>query len=207
MEVKLCIAKEARRKSNIEALEIKYGGIGMTLKEILEAGGGILFVVLTLVQVAPIKVNPWTVLGRSIGRVLNKEVMDKIEEGNAKNARYRIIRFNDEVKHDVKHTEEHFDQIIEDIDTDGGIDAAGIGLAVQRLGGTHQNRLVQIQHPGLIGHQRLIGAAVDLHIVWVGLVGLLPIGNGGKHAGVADLIGGVHLIDDHQSLVPLLLVE
>ena len=75
------------------------------------------FVVLTLVQVAPIKVNPWTVLGRSIGRVLNKEVMDKIEEGNAKNARYRIIRFNDEVKHDVKHTEEHFDQIIEDIDT------------------------------------------------------------------------------------------
>ena len=59
----------------------------------------------------------WTALGRSIGRVLNKEVMDKIEEGNAKNARYRIIRFNDEVKHDVKHTEEHFDQIIEDIDT------------------------------------------------------------------------------------------
>ena len=117
MEVKLCVAKEARRKSNIEVLEIKYGGIGMTLKEILEAGGGILFVVLTLVQVAPIKVNPWTELGRSIGRVLNKEVMDKIEEGNAKNARYRIIRFNDEVKHDVKHTEEHFDQIIEDIDT------------------------------------------------------------------------------------------
>lgn len=98
MEVKLCVAKEARRKSNIEVLGIKYGGIGMTLKEILEAGGGILFIVLTLVQVAPIKVNPWTALGRSIGRVLNKEVMDKIEEGNAKNARYRIIRFNDEVK-------------------------------------------------------------------------------------------------------------
>ena len=32
--------------------------------------------------------------------------------------------------------------IIEDIDTDGGIDAAGIGLAVQCLGGTHQNRLL-----------------------------------------------------------------
>ena len=72
MEVKLCVAKEARRKSNIEVLEIKYGGIEMTLKEIFEAGGGILFVVLTLVQVAPIKVNPWTALGRSIGRVLKK---------------------------------------------------------------------------------------------------------------------------------------
>ena len=65
MEVKLCVAKEARRKSNIEVLGIKYGGIGMTLKEILEAGGGILFIVLTLVQVAPIKVNPWTEIGRA----------------------------------------------------------------------------------------------------------------------------------------------
>ena len=37
MEVKLCVAKEARRKSNIEVLEIKYGGIEMTLKEIFEA--------------------------------------------------------------------------------------------------------------------------------------------------------------------------
>lgn len=46
MEVKLCVAKEARRKSKIEVLEIKYGGIGMTLKEILEAGGGILLLFL-----------------------------------------------------------------------------------------------------------------------------------------------------------------
>ena len=53
MEVKLCIAKEARRKSNIEALEIKYGGIGMTLKEILEAGGGILFVCLLYTSPSP----------------------------------------------------------------------------------------------------------------------------------------------------------
>lgn len=88
----------------------------MTLKELFETSGGVLFLVLTLVQIAPIKVNPWTALARSIGRALNKEVIDKIDEGNAKNARYRIIRFNDEVRHDVKHTEEHFDQIIDDID-------------------------------------------------------------------------------------------
>ena len=30
----------------------------MTLKEILETGGGVLLIVLTLVQIAPIKVNP-----------------------------------------------------------------------------------------------------------------------------------------------------
>ena len=83
----------------------------MTLKELMETGGGILFIVLTLVQIAPIKFNPWTALARAIGRALNKEVMDKIEEGDAKNARYRIIR------HNVRHTEEHFNQIIDDIDT------------------------------------------------------------------------------------------
>ena len=88
------------------------------------------------------------------------------------------------------------DGIIEDIDTDGGMDAAGKCLAVQCLGGTHQNRLVQIQHPGLIGHQRLIGAAVDLQLMGIFLIDLLPVRNGGKHAGIADLIGGVHLIDD-----------
>lgn len=88
----------------------------MTLKEIFETGGGVLFIVLTLVQVAPVKVNPWSTLARTLGRALNKDVMDKIDEGAATNARYRIIRFNDEVRHDVKHTEEHFDQIIEDID-------------------------------------------------------------------------------------------
>lgn len=89
----------------------------MTLKELMETGGGILFIVLTLVQIAPIKFNPWTALARAIGRALNKEVMDKIEEGDAKNARYRIIRFNDEIRHNVRHTEEHFNQIIDDIDT------------------------------------------------------------------------------------------
>ena len=52
----------------------------MTLKELMETGGGILFIVLTLVQIAPIKFNPWTALARAIGRALNKEVMDKIEE-------------------------------------------------------------------------------------------------------------------------------
>lgn len=89
----------------------------MTLKELMETGGGILFIVLTLVQIAPIKFNPWTALARAIGRALNKEVMDKIEEVDAKNARYRIIRFNDEIRHNVRHTEEHFNQIIDDIDT------------------------------------------------------------------------------------------
>ena len=37
------------------------------------------------------------------------------EESRATTCRYRILRFDDEVRHRNKHTKEHFDQILEDI--------------------------------------------------------------------------------------------
>lgn len=37
------------------------------------------------------------------------------DEEMAMTWRYRILRFNDEIMHDEKHTKEHFDQIMEDI--------------------------------------------------------------------------------------------
>lgn len=39
----------------------------------------------------------------------------EIAESEATTCRYRILRFNDEIIHDQKHTKEHFDQILEDI--------------------------------------------------------------------------------------------
>lgn len=88
----------------------------MSLNEIITSGGGVLLIVLTLIQIAPIKVNPWTKIGKAIGRALNTEVMDKLNESDANNARYRIIRFDDEIRHHEYHTEEHFNQMLEDID-------------------------------------------------------------------------------------------
>lgn len=38
-----------------------------------------------------------------------------ISEHEATTCRYRILRFNDEILHDQKHSKEHFDQILEDI--------------------------------------------------------------------------------------------
>lgn len=92
----------------------------MSLNElILEAivgGGGVLLALLTIVQLAPIKVNPWSRIARSLGRAMNVELMDKLNENEATDARYRILRFDDEIRHHVKHTEEHFNQILGDID-------------------------------------------------------------------------------------------
>ena len=84
----------------------------------------------TIVQLAPIKIEPWTWLARRIGRAINGEVLDKVSEmekrlaemeeqdkvREAKNIRFRILRFGDECRHKVWHSKEHFDQIIEDID-------------------------------------------------------------------------------------------
>lgn len=83
-----------------------------------------------LVQISPIKINPWTTIGRAIGRWINGELIEKVDnlesqfnqmekndaEREAKNARFRILRFGDECQQQVLHSQEHFDQIIEDID-------------------------------------------------------------------------------------------
>ena len=37
-------------------------------------------------------------------------------EQEAINCRYRILRFGDEVKHGTRHSQEHFEQILADID-------------------------------------------------------------------------------------------
>ena len=89
----------------------------MDIAEILKTGGGALVVILTLIEITPLKINPWRMIARWIGKALNADMMDVISENNAKIARYRIIRFYDETRHDVKHTEEHFNQIMDDIRT------------------------------------------------------------------------------------------
>lgn len=47
--------------------------------------------------------------------------MDQMEaaaaEREAKDARIRILRFGDECSHEVRHSREHFEQVIEDIDS------------------------------------------------------------------------------------------
>lgn len=88
----------------------------MSLYEFIIGGGGVLLALLTVIQIAPVKVNPWSKIAKSIGRAMNVEIMDKLNESEATDARYRIIRFDDEIRHHIKHTEEHFNQIMSDID-------------------------------------------------------------------------------------------
>ena len=101
----------------------------MTLKELLTGGGSALLILATLLQIAPIKINPWSFIAKKIGKALNGEVVEKVdglekniknlraecEEREATKCRARILRFGDEILHNVKHSKEHFDQILLDI--------------------------------------------------------------------------------------------
>ncbi len=114
----------------------------MTLKEIF-MGGGALVAILTLVQVSPIKIDPWSAIGkvfcaigRAIGKALNGAVIEKLDkmeaaqvetrmrldehirvddERNADLHRAYILRFNMELRRGMQHTDEDFNEILYNI--------------------------------------------------------------------------------------------
>lgn len=102
----------------------------MTIAQLLTSDGGALVILLTLIQIAPIKVNPWTALARAIGRAINKDVITKLDETrkildehiktdderNADLHRSKILQFNNELLRDIPHTQEDFIEILAEID-------------------------------------------------------------------------------------------
>lgn len=109
----------------------------MTVKEILTGSSLGLLALLTLVQIAPIKVNPWSALAKGIGKALSADVLKSLEEVKAEQKksqqrldahikvddrrdadrhRERILRFNNELLRDIPHTREDFIEILAVID-------------------------------------------------------------------------------------------
>ena len=106
------------------------------IKELVTNPGVIFIGAITVVEFVPIKINPWKTTFAWFGRAINGELivkMDKLEqevrdskqetkdlrnvcdERDATLRRTHILHFNDEILHGIKHTKEHFDQILEDI--------------------------------------------------------------------------------------------
>ena len=122
----------------------------MTLQEastILLSDGGfwaaVVIILLTLIEITPIKLNPWSWFAKKLGKAFNGEVMKEIsnlnqEIGNVKkevkgikkdvadireeakereatNRRTRILEFGDEILHEVDYSKEHWDSVLMDI--------------------------------------------------------------------------------------------
>lgn len=115
--------------------------------EIVGKCGIVLVVLFTVLQIAPVKINPWSWigkliskffgwLGKRIGKAINGEVITELgeikdrlselekhdqqqdvtrAEDKALDARRRILQFADEIRRKVRHSEEHFNNVFEDI--------------------------------------------------------------------------------------------
>lgn len=108
----------------------------MTMHELLAGGGCTAIVIMSLIEISPVKINPWKTIARWFGRAINGDILDEINkmksqiqdidtrtnnmqdearERDAVSCRTRILRFGDELLHDIHHSKEHFDQILMDI--------------------------------------------------------------------------------------------
>lgn len=110
----------------------------MSIQEILASSGGALVVLMTLVQISPIKVNPWSAIMRMFGKALNSDVIAKLDKMETVQAETRarleehicmddkrtadthrvlILRFNRELlANNIPHTQEDFIEILHEID-------------------------------------------------------------------------------------------
>ena len=119
----------------------------MSVEQIVKYSGGILLLLLTFIQISPIKINPWSWIGKGIGKVLNQDLVNEIKnikkvqhddqeendrrlsalenaqkefhayykEDDAKSARRRILSCADELRRGVEHSQEFFDDVLQDI--------------------------------------------------------------------------------------------
>ena len=98
---------------------------------------GLMIILAGMIKIPKMELNIWNTLGRIIGRSINGEMMKQVSDMNLKvnniqgevqtiqkeaelervrQARQRILRFNDEILFDKRHSKEHFDEILSDID-------------------------------------------------------------------------------------------
>ena len=92
----------------------------MELKTILEYSGGVLAILLTLIQITPIKINPWSAIAKAIGRAINGDVLEslkaaerRIDENEIDRLRWEILDFANSCRNGRKHTQEEFEHILD----------------------------------------------------------------------------------------------
>ena len=93
----------------------------VSVGQALTGGVTVVALVSVFIEITPVKINPVSKFLAWLGRKINSEVIAKVdrletEMQEAINCRYRILRFGDEVKHGTRHSQEHFEQILADID-------------------------------------------------------------------------------------------
>ena len=108
-----------------------------TVGQLIGGGLGITALISLFIEFTPIKLNPVSAFLNWIGRRTNRELFDRIDElenkvdeiqeqqekaekvaseREAVNCRIRILQFSDELRRGIRHSQESFDQALDDID-------------------------------------------------------------------------------------------
>lgn len=102
----------------------------MDIRDILLGGGGITVVLLSIIQIAPVQVNPWSWLLKKLGRAINAEVLEQVQRAEKKldehiaqddaaratQERAYILAFNRQLMAGELHTREEFWEALASID-------------------------------------------------------------------------------------------
>ena len=82
----------------------------------------VLFSAVTLIEVTPIKLNPWKWLFSWIGNAINGDIRKDLselkrdfEETKAQDKRWRILDFSDSCRRGEKHTKEEWEHVISEL--------------------------------------------------------------------------------------------
>ena len=91
----------------------------MGLNEIFGISGGVALILLTLIQIAPIKINPWSAIAKAIGRAINgdltravNQISESVDQNEIDRLRWEILDFSNSCQNGRRHTREEFDHII-----------------------------------------------------------------------------------------------
>jgi hypothetical protein len=102
----------------------------VSVLELFAGGGGLVLAAMTVIQITPVKLDPWSWLAKAIGKAINADVLAKLGEVEkrldkhitvddqraADGNRTRILHFNNELVRNLKHTKEEFVEILAEID-------------------------------------------------------------------------------------------
>ena len=102
----------------------------MSVLELFAGGGGLVLAAMTVIQITPVKLDPWSWLAKAIVKAINADVLAKLGEVEkrldkhitvddqraADGNRTRILHFNNELVRNLKHTKEEFVEILAEID-------------------------------------------------------------------------------------------
>lgn len=101
---------------------------------------GLLIILVGLIRIPTLEINFWAFLARAIGKAINAEVIEDVKKSREeakedisnlrkdldahinvqeleaiRRVRQQILRFNDEILFNRKHSQEHFEEILDDI--------------------------------------------------------------------------------------------